>query len=139
MKFIRISINEFKALLNRACESYYGHKYDFEDTAAIIQWLEIHDLLGIINFLGITDVNPKKLNLTPILLKDKKKLLPCAAFVDGYYNLEGIYVGVPVIIGKEGVERIVEIDFAPDEKEMFDHSISAVKQLNEVASKFEAE
>ena len=73
MKFIRISINEFKALLNRACESYYGHKYDFEDTAAIIQWLEIHDLLGIINFLGITDVNPKKLNLTPILLKDKKK------------------------------------------------------------------
>ena len=72
-------------------------------------------------------------------LKDKKKLLPCAAFVDGYYNLKGIYVGVPVIIGKDGVERIVEIDFEPDEKEMFDHSISAVKQLNEVASKFEAE
>ena len=72
-------------------------------------------------------------------LKDKKKLLPCAAFVDGYYNLKGIYVGVPVIIGKNGVERIVEIDFEPDEKEMFDHSISAVKQLNEVASKFEAE
>ena len=72
-------------------------------------------------------------------LKDKKKLLPCAAFVDGYYNLKGIYVGVPVIIGQDGVERIVEIDFEPDEKEMFDHSISAVKQLNEVASKFEAE
>ena len=72
-------------------------------------------------------------------LKYKKKLLPCAAFVDGYYNLKGIYVGVPVIIGKDGVERIVEIDFEPDEKEMFDHSISAVKQLNEVASKFEAE
>ena len=72
-------------------------------------------------------------------LKDKKKLLPCAAFVDGYYDLKGIYVGVPVIIGKEGVERIVEIDFELDEKEMFDHSISAVKQLNEIASKFEAE
>jgi len=72
-------------------------------------------------------------------LKDKKKLLPCAAFVDGYYNLKGIYVGVPVIIGKDGVERIVEIDFEIDEKEMFDHSISAVKQLNEIASKFEAE
>ncbi|MDG2458709.1 MAG: malate dehydrogenase, partial [Alphaproteobacteria bacterium] len=53
--------------------------------------------------------------------------------------LKGIYVGVPVIIGKDGVERIVEIDFELDEKEMFDHSISAVKQLNEVASKFEAE
>ena len=72
-------------------------------------------------------------------LKDKKKLLPCAAFVDGYYNLNGIYVGVPVIIGKEGVERVVEINFTSDEKEMFDHSISAVKQLNEIASKFEAE
>ena len=71
-------------------------------------------------------------------LKDKKKLLPCAAYVDGYYNLNGMYVGVPVIIGKNGVERIVEISFNSDEKDMFDHSVSAVKQLNEVASKFEA-
>ena len=71
-------------------------------------------------------------------LKDKKKLLPCAAYVDGYYNLNGLYVGVPVIIGKNGVERIVEISFTSDEKHMFDHSVSAVKQLNEVASKFES-
>ena len=71
-------------------------------------------------------------------LKDKKKLLPCAAYVDGYYNLNGLYVGVPVIIGKNGVERIVEISFTSDEKDMFNHSVSAVKQLNEVASKFEA-
>ena len=71
-------------------------------------------------------------------LKDKKKLLPCAAYVDGYYNLNGLYVGVPVIIGKNGVERIVEISFTSDEKDMFDHSVSAVKQLYEVASKFEA-
>jgi malate dehydrogenase len=71
-------------------------------------------------------------------LKDKKKLLPCAAYVDGHYNLNGLYVGVPVIIGKNGVERIVEISFTSDEKNMFDHSVSAVKQLNEVASKFES-
>ena len=71
-------------------------------------------------------------------LKDKKKLLPCAAYVNGYYDLDGLYVGVPVIIGKNGVERIVEISFTSDEKDMFDHSVSAVKQLNEVASKFEA-
>ena len=49
-----------------------------------------------------------------------------------------MYVGVPVIIGKEGVERIVEIDFTSEEKEMFNHSVSAVRQLNEIASKFEA-
>ena len=71
-------------------------------------------------------------------LKDKKKLLPCAAYVNGYYDLDGLYVGVPVIIGKNGVERIVEISFTSDEKDMFNHSVSAVKQLNEVASKFEA-
>ncbi len=56
-------------------------------------------------------------------LKDKKKLLPCAAYVDGYYNLNGLYVGVPVIIGKNGVERIVEINFTSNEKDMFDHSV----------------
>ena len=71
-------------------------------------------------------------------LKDKKKLLPCAAYVDGHYNLNGLYVGVPVIIGKNGVERIVEISLTSEEKDMFNHSVSAVKQLNEVASKFEA-
>ena len=72
-------------------------------------------------------------------LKDKKKLLPCAAYVDGYYNLNGLYVGVPVIIGKKGVERIVEINFTPEEREMFDHSVSAVNQLNDLALKFEAQ
>ena len=71
-------------------------------------------------------------------LRDKKKLLPCAAYVDGHYNLDGLYVGVPVIIGKNGVERIVEISFTSDEKDMFNNSVSAVRQLNDVASKFEA-
>ena len=71
-------------------------------------------------------------------LRDKKKLLPCAAYVDGHYGLDGLYVGVPVIIGKNGVERIVEISFTSDEKNMFNNSVSAVRQLNDVASKFEA-
>ena len=71
-------------------------------------------------------------------LRDKKKLLPCAAYVDGHYGLDGLYVGVPVIIGKNGVERIVEISFTSNEKDMFNNSVSAVRQLNDVASKFEA-
>ena len=71
-------------------------------------------------------------------LRDKKKLLPCAAYVDGHYGLDGLYVGVPVIIGENGVERIVEISFTLDEKDMFNNSVSAVRQLNDVASKFEA-
>ena len=65
-------------------------------------------------------------------LKDKKRLLPCAAYVDGAYGLDGLYVGVPVIIGAGGVERIVEIDLNADEQAMFDKSVGAVKALNDV-------
>ena len=70
-------------------------------------------------------------------LKDKKRLLPCAAFVDGAYGLDGLYVGVPVIIGAGGVERIVEIQLNDDEKGMFDNSVNAVKALNEVVERVE--
>ena len=67
-------------------------------------------------------------------LKDKKRLLPCAAYVDGAYGLDGLYVGVPVIIGAGGVERIVEIDLNADEQAMFDKSVGAVKALNVVVA-----
>ena len=67
-------------------------------------------------------------------LKDKKRLLPCAAYVDGSYGLNGLYVGVPVIIGAGGVERIVEIDLNAEERAMLDNSVAAVKALNEVVA-----
>ena len=70
-------------------------------------------------------------------LKDKKRLLPCAAFVDGAYGLDGLYVGVPVIIGAGGVERIVEIALNDEEQVMFDNSVNAVKTLNEVVKRVE--
>ncbi len=62
-------------------------------------------------------------------LKDQKRLLPCAAHLSGEYGVDGIYVGVPVIIGAGGVERIVEIQLNADERAMFDHSVAAVKEL----------
>ena len=67
-------------------------------------------------------------------LKDKKRLLPCAAYVDGSYGLNGLYVGVPVIIGAGGVERIVEIDLNAEERAMLDNSVAAVKALNDVVA-----
>ena len=70
-------------------------------------------------------------------LKDKKKLLPCAAFVKEAYGLDGLYLGVPVIIGKNGVEKIVEINFTDNEKKMFNYSVDSVKKLNEITKKFE--
>ena len=65
-------------------------------------------------------------------LKDKKRVLPCAAYVDGQYGLDGLYVGVPSVIGAGGIEKVVEIELNADEKAMFDHSVAAVKSLNEV-------
>lgn len=70
-------------------------------------------------------------------LKDKKRLLPCAAYVENAYGLDGMYVGVPVILGAGGVERIVEIDLNEEERAMFQHSVEAVKSLNEVVKRVE--
>ncbi|MEJ0058304.1 MAG: malate dehydrogenase [Terricaulis sp.] len=64
-------------------------------------------------------------------LRDKKRLLPCAAHLSGEYGLNDIYVGVPCVIGAGGVERIVEIELDPAERAGFDHSVNAVKGLIE--------
>ncbi len=62
-------------------------------------------------------------------LKDKRRIFPCAAKLNGEYGVKGLYIGVPVIIGRHGVEKIIEIELAPDEQEMFDKSVGAVKDL----------
>ena len=62
-------------------------------------------------------------------LNDKKKLLPCAAYMNGEYGVDKIYAGVPVIIGKNGIEKIEEIELDEKEKTEFNHSIEAVKKL----------
>ncbi|MCQ0986843.1 malate dehydrogenase [Jiella marina] len=64
-------------------------------------------------------------------LKDKKRVLPCAAALKGEYGLRDMYVGVPCIIGADGVERVIEIDLNSDEKAQFDKSVNAVKGLME--------
>jgi len=70
-------------------------------------------------------------------LKDKKRVLPCAAWLDGQYGVKELYVGVPVIIGAEGVERVVEIALDMAEKAMFDKSVSAVRGLIDAMRKIQ--
>jgi malate dehydrogenase len=65
-------------------------------------------------------------------LKDKKRILPCAAYLNGEYGVKDLYVGVPVVIGAGGVEKIVEMQLNAEEKAMFDASITAVKGLMDV-------
>ena len=72
-------------------------------------------------------------------LKDEKKLLPCAVNLNGEYNVSDIYAGVPVIIGKEGVEKIEEIELDDNEKKEFLNSIEAVRKLWDAASKIDTD
>ncbi len=62
-------------------------------------------------------------------LKDQKRVLPCAAHVDGAYGLKGFYVGVPTVIGAGGIEKVIEIKMNKDEQAMFDKSVESVKGL----------
>ena len=70
-------------------------------------------------------------------LKNEKKLLPCAVQLNGEYDVNNVYAGVPVVIGKDGVEKIEKIDLDENEKKEFIHSIDAVKALWEAASKID--
>ena len=70
-------------------------------------------------------------------LKDQKKELPCAAYLQGEYGVKDLYVGVPVIIGKEGVEKVVQINLDEKEKKLFQNSIKAVKELFDAAKKID--
>ena len=70
-------------------------------------------------------------------IKDLKKTLPCAAYLNGEYGIKNLYVGVPVVIGNKGVERIIEIKLEDQEKENFEISVKAVKELFKVAVKID--
>ena len=67
-------------------------------------------------------------------LKDKKRVIVSAAYLNGQYGIKGYYVGVPVIIGANGIEKIIELEFTPDEKAAFDASFKHVKELVDAAA-----
>jgi malate dehydrogenase len=66
------------------------------------------------------------------ILKDKKKVLPCAAYLEGEYGINGLFVGVPVKLGANGIEKIYEIKLEPEEKAMLDKSAAAVRELIDI-------
>jgi malate dehydrogenase len=63
------------------------------------------------------------------IVRDKKRLIPCAAYCDKEYGVGGYYVGIPVILGAGGVEKVIELTLDPEEKSAFDKSVAAVKTL----------
>jgi len=71
-------------------------------------------------------------------IKDLKKTLPCAAFLNGEYGVKNLYAGIPVIIGKNGVEKIIEVNLSSEEKKQFENSINAVQNLFDIAKKIDS-
>ena len=71
------------------------------------------------------------LQMTDAILLDKKRILPAAAFVDGEYGVKGVFIGVPVVLGARGVERVVELALSAEEKTGFDRSVASVHELVE--------
>jgi len=70
------------------------------------------------------------------ILRDKKRILPCAAYCDKQYGVGGYFVGVPAMLGANGVERIIEVEFNAEERKMFESSVAHVKELCALADKF---
>jgi malate dehydrogenase len=96
----------------------------------------------IVNFLktGSAFYAPASaaVSMAEAYLLDKKRVLPCAAHLSGEYGVNGLYVGVPVVLGAGGVERIVEVSLDAGEKAAFDKSCAAVRELIDVAKKLQA-
>jgi malate dehydrogenase len=63
------------------------------------------------------------------ILLDRKRVLPCAVLLQGEFGTDGLFVGVPVVLGSGGMERVFEIELAPDEQTAFDASAAAVREL----------
>ena len=69
------------------------------------------------------------------ILKDKKKILPCATYLEGEYGVSGVFLGVPVKLGAQGIEEIIEIKLQPEEREGLIKSIKTVQELIDVLTK----
>jgi malate dehydrogenase len=65
------------------------------------------------------------------VIRDKRRIRPCSAYLRGEYGINGIYVGVPVMLGKNGIEQIIELELIPEEKEALHASASSVKSVIE--------
>lgn len=68
-------------------------------------------------------------SMVEAIVRDKRRLIPCAAYCDAEYGVGGYFVGVPVVLGDGGVQKIIELEMSADERAMFDHSVDAVKSL----------
>ncbi|MEE9563024.1 MAG: malate dehydrogenase, partial [Thermoanaerobaculia bacterium] len=70
-------------------------------------------------------------DMVAAILRDKKKILPCAAYLEGEYGVEGLFIGVPAKLGWSGLEEVIELELTTEDKAALDKSVAAVKELIE--------
>ena len=87
------------------------------------------EVVGLLGF-GSAFVSPTwaALEMAECIIYDKRKILPVCAKLEGEYGVNGLFVGVPAIVGRNGVEKVIELDLTDDEKAAFDHSVGAVRK-----------
>ncbi len=76
------------------------------------------------------------IQMVEAIVKDKRRILPCAAFCDKEYGVGGFFVGVPCMLGRNGVEKVIEVELSADERGLFDSSVAHLKELVDLAEKF---
>lgn len=110
-----------------------GHLTVSEQDIMAIEERTRHGGIEIVNLLqtGSAFYAPaaSALQMAESYLRDLKRVVPCAAYLNGEYGVKGLYVGVPVVIGANGVEKVVELELKPEEEKAFETSVNAVKEL----------
>src|SRR5256886_13380382 len=109
----------------------------FNDTATTeIYTLSLHDALPISEIVNLLKTgsayyapSAAAVEMVEAILKDKKKILPCAVYLDGEYGIKGLFVGVPVKLGAKGVEEIIQIKLTAEENAALEKSSASVREL----------
>ena len=88
--------------------------------------------MGLLGYSGYYAPAAGTAILVESILKDKKRVLPCAVYTQGEYGYHNLFIGLPAVLGRDGVERIIEMNLSDQERAMLDHSADAVRSVVEV-------
>jgi malate dehydrogenase len=90
------------------------------------------EIVSLLGYSGFYAPAAATVSMVEAIVKDQKRVLPCAAYLQGEYGYERLFIGVPVVLGAHGAERIIEMDLSPEEKAALDHSADAVCNVAQV-------
>ena len=122
--------NELVCTVNSSAVLSPKVRYNVGDEGKIFSWKEIVGLLKTGSAFYAPSLGA--VEMAEAILKDKKKILPCAVFLEGEYGVSNLFVGVPVKLGKNGVEQIIEISLTNEERAALHKSAAAVQELIDV-------